>query len=93
MKIKIEKKLFNWRVKFKRKTNLVKWQKKKIQKNADWNDLKNKTILSLKGEIEKNNKFYKILKKIRNQNNENQTGKHITIHLNWRMKLKSLKLL
>jgi hypothetical protein len=66
---------------------------KKIQKNADWNDLKNKTILSLKGEIEKNNKFYKILKKNRNQNNKNQIGKHITIHLNWRMKLKSLKLL
>jgi len=39
--------------------------------------------LLLKGEIEKNNNFYKkTKKKIRNQNNEDQIEKHNTINLN-----------
>jgi hypothetical protein len=40
-------------------------------------------MLLLKGEIEKNNNFYKkTKKKIRNQNNEDQIEKHNTINLN-----------
>jgi DNA-binding transcriptional regulator PaaX len=46
----------------------------------------------LDGEIEKNNNFYKRTnKKIKNQNNKDQIGKHNTINLNWRMKLKTNK--
>jgi predicted lysophospholipase L1 biosynthesis ABC-type transport system permease subunit len=49
-------------------------------------------MLLLKGEIEKNNNFYKkTKKKIRNQNNEDQIEKHNTINLNWMMKLKTNK--
>jgi hypothetical protein len=40
-------------------------------------------MLLLKGEIEKNNNFYKkTKKKIRNQNNEDQIEKHNAINLN-----------
>ena len=40
-------------------------------------------MLLLKGEIEKNNNFYKkTKKKIRNQNTEDQIEKHNTINLN-----------
>jgi len=43
----------------------------------------------LKGKIEKNNNLYKRTnKKIINQNNEDQIGKHNTINFDWRMKLK-----
>jgi hypothetical protein len=46
----------------------------------------------LKDKIEKNNKFYKKnQEKIRNQNNEDQNGKHNIINLNWMMKLKTNK--
>jgi hypothetical protein len=47
----------------------------------------------LKDKIEKNNKFYKKKnqEKIRNQNNEDQIGKHNIINLNWMMKLKTNK--
>jgi hypothetical protein len=49
-------------------------------------------MLLLKGEIEKNNNFYKkTKKKIWNQNNEDQIEKHNTINLNWMMKLKTNK--
>jgi len=46
----------------------------------------------LDDEIEKNKNFYKrTKKKIKNQNNKDRIGKHNTIHLNWRMKLKTNK--
>jgi hypothetical protein len=44
---------------------------------------KRKTMLQLKGEIEKNNNFYKrSKKKNKNQNNEDQIEKHNKINLN-----------
>ena len=47
----------------------------------------------LKGEIEKNNNFYKrAKKKIRNQNNEDQIEKYNIVNLNWKMKLKTNKM-
>ena len=47
----------------------------------------------LKGEIEKNNNFYKrAKKKIRNQNNEDQIEKYNIVNLNWKMKLKTNKI-
>ena len=52
-------------------------------------NIKNKKTLWLKGEIEKNNNFSKSSnKEIRNQNNEDQIGKHNTINFDWMMKLK-----
>jgi hypothetical protein len=61
-------------VKLKKKNQ---FSKKKIKKQ------KIKTILQLKGEIEKNNNFYKrSKKKNRNQNNEDQIEKHNKINLN-----------
>ena len=50
----------------------------------------NRKKLWLKDEIEKNNNFSKSYnKKIRNQNNEDQIGKHNTINFDWMMKLKT----
>jgi len=46
-------------------------------------NIKIKTILSLKGGIEKNINFYKrVKKKNRNQNNKDHIEKHNTINLN-----------
>ena len=48
----------------------------------------------MKGKIKKDNNFYKETnKKIRNQNNEDQIRKHNTVNLNWRITLKTNKLL
>jgi hypothetical protein len=48
----------------------------------------------LKDKIKNKLNFYKKAKKrIRNQNNEDQFEKYNTINLNWRMKLKTNKIL
>jgi hypothetical protein len=46
----------------------------------------------LKGKIEKNNNFSKRSKK-RNQNNKDQIERYNTINLDWKIKLKTTKLL
>jgi exosome complex RNA-binding protein Rrp4 len=49
-------------------------------------------MIWLNGEIEKNNNFYKkVKKKIRNQNNKDQIKKYNITNLNWKMKLKTNK--
>jgi len=74
-----------------KKINLEKWQKNRGMRLKI--DIKNKkTMLELKGGIEKNNSFYKrAKKKNKNQNNKDQIRKHNTINLNWMMKLKTDK--
>jgi hypothetical protein len=79
--------IFDWNVKLKRKINIVKGKKNPKNEGQNWH---RKQIFWLKGEIERNNKFYKRASKKnkKNQNNDNQIGKHNTFNLNWMMKLK-----
>ena len=44
--------------------------------------MKNKNNTIIKGEIKKNDNFYKMVKKKKQQNNENQIEKYNTINLN-----------
>jgi len=47
----------------------------------------------LKGKIKKNNNSYKrAKKKNQNQNNKDEIGKHNTMNLDWKMKLKTNKI-
>jgi len=47
----------------------------------------------LKGKIKKNNNSYKrAKKKNKNQNNKDEIGKHDTMNLDWKMKLKTNKI-
>jgi hypothetical protein len=48
--------IFDWNVKLKRKINLVKGKKNPKNEGQNWH---RKQIFWLKGEIERNNKFYK----------------------------------
>jgi len=55
--------------------------------------LKIKKSVWLKGKIEKNNNSYKrAKKKNKNQNNKDEIGKHDTMNLDWKMKLKTNKI-
>jgi hypothetical protein len=76
-----------------KKKNQFSKRTKKIKRIRIEIDIKIKTMFWLKDKIEKNNKFYKKKnqEKIRNQNNEDQIGKHNIINLNWMMKLKTNK--
>jgi len=94
IKINIQKKFYIWLKGEIEKKNQF---SKRKRKSKEWGvkiDINNIYIYIyiLKGKIEKNNNFYKkTKKKIRNQNNENQNGKHNIINLNWMMKLKTNK--
>ena len=47
----------------------------------------------MKGKIKKNNNSYKrAKKKNQNQNNKDEIGKHNTMNLDWKMKLKTNKI-
>ena len=47
----------------------------------------------MKGKIKKNNNSYKrAKKKNKNQNNKDEIGKHDTMNLDWKMKLKTNKI-
>jgi len=56
-------------------------------------DIKIKKSVWLKGKIKKNNNSYKrAKKKNKNQNNKDEIGKHDTMNLDWKMKLKTNKI-
>jgi len=85
--------IFDWRVKLKRKINLVKGSKK-IKRMRIKTNIKNKSnVLNEEWNWKKIIFFYKRAKKnIRDQNNEDQIEKHNTINLNWMIKLKTNKI-
>ena len=64
MRTTIEKNsfIFDWKIKLKRDVNLVKGQRK-IKRIRIKIDIKNKKMFWLKGEIKKNNNFFKGSKK------------------------------